>query len=94
MAQQTIGLVRTERPVPYMKQLCRHFQHKLEVSFDDDSGRIEFPSATCQLRPVSAGLLQIEVEAGTEADLDRAKDVVKRHLERFGRRDSLELEWQ
>src|SRR3954465_10910600 len=28
----------TDRPSPYLKQLAKHFRHKLDVTFDDDAG--------------------------------------------------------
>lgn len=42
--------VATDKPVPYMRQLCKHFGHKLAASFDDDSGYIQFEYGRCELQ--------------------------------------------
>ena len=36
----SIAHVATAKPGPYMKQLCRHFGHRNEVTFDDERGEI------------------------------------------------------
>ncbi len=85
-------LVVTSKPSPYLKQLCRHFGHRLEVSFDDDRGQIAFPFGTGELERAGEGLL-LRARAGSEEDLRRVEEVVGSHLARFGRRDGLEVSW-
>ena len=41
--------VATDKPVAYMRQLCKHFGHKVDASFDDDSGHIQFEFGRCEL---------------------------------------------
>lgn len=79
--------VATDKPVPYMRQLCRHFGHKLDASFDDDSGYIQFDDGRCDLR-AGDGVLELTV-TGSE----RVCGVVGSHLERFGQRDELSVSW-
>jgi hypothetical protein len=85
--------VTTEKPVAYMRQLCKHFGHKLTASFDDRTGQIAFDYGDCQL-VAGEDQLTIVVTAEDEPGLERLRDVVGRHLERFGRRDGLAVEWQ
>jgi uncharacterized protein len=85
-------VVQTDKPSPYLKQLCKHFGHRVEVSFDDDRGSIAFEFGTCELERTDAGLL-LRSRAGTEEDLQRVKQVVGSHLARFGRRDELQVAW-
>jgi hypothetical protein len=33
-----------------MRQLCKHFGHKLDASYGDDSGYIQFDFGRCELR--------------------------------------------
>ena len=85
--------VETDRPSPYLKQLCKHFGHKTEVSFDDEHGRIALPSGgTCTLR-ADGRELELVAAAETPADLARVEQVIGSHLERFGRRDGLAVAW-
>ena len=85
--------VATDRPAPYMKQLCRHFGHKTEVSFDDERGRIAIGEATCELDATRPGALVLTAVAGDPPGLERVTSVVGSHLERFGSRDGLQVAW-
>lgn len=86
--------VPTEVPRRYLAQLCKHFQHKLPVTFDESHGRIEFPAGQCELdAAASAGTLLLRVIASDEAALAKLEDVVARHLERFAFREKPEVRW-
>lgn len=84
--------VATEKPVPYMRQLCKHFGHKVDTSFDDDSGYIQFEFGRCELRAAD-GELQLTVSAAGDEDRVRMQHVIGSHLERFGKRDELSVTW-
>ncbi len=84
--------VATDKPVPYMRQLCKHFGHKVDASFDDDSGYIQFEFGRCELH-TSDGTLRLEVSAADAESHERMERVIGSHLERFGRRDELSVSW-
>jgi uncharacterized protein len=84
--------VSTEKPVPYMRQLCKHFGHKVDAVFTDDSGYINFEAGRCDLR-AGDGELFLTVTADSEENRERLRNVVGSHLERFGRRDELSVSW-
>ncbi|MGH2859060.1 MAG: DUF2218 domain-containing protein [Solirubrobacteraceae bacterium] len=85
--------VATDKPVPYMRQLCKHFGHKVDAGFDDDTGYIQFEYARCDLR-AGERVLQLTVSADDPADITRMAGVIGSHLERFGRRDELSVSWR
>lgn len=85
--------VATEKPVPYMRQLCKHFGHRTDASFGEDSGFIQFEFGRCELHARN-GTLALEVSAPDPESHERMERVVGSHLERFGRRDGLSVEWQ
>jgi len=85
--------VATDKPVAYMRQLCKHFGHKLDASFGEDSGYIQFDFGRCELRAADA-TLTLEVSASDEESHERMERVVGSHLERFGRRDGLSVAWR
>ena len=76
----------------YMTQLCKHFEHKLSVSYDQEKGRIEFQSGVCTLA-AAPGLLVLRADAADEEHLGRLEQVVVRHLERFAFRNPPEIRW-
>jgi hypothetical protein len=78
----------------YLGQLCKHFQHKLPVSFDPTHGSIAFPTGTCTLDAANgSGTLVMRVETAEEAALGNLEGVVARHLERFAFRDTPAILW-
>jgi hypothetical protein len=84
--------VTAERPVAYMRQLCKHFGHKQEASFGDTSGEIRFDYGRCELS-AGDGVLSLRVIADEPDGLERLEHVIASHLERFGRRDGLTVAW-
>ena len=85
--------VATEKPTPYMKQLCKHFGHKVDVKFDEERGTIQLPMGTCELDATRPGVLHMHASAADTESLERTQHVIGSHLERFGRRDELSVTW-
>jgi catechol 2,3-dioxygenase len=82
----------TDRPSPYLLQLCKHFRHKLNVTFDERAGTIPFAFGRCELR-AGDGVLALEAVAATPDELERVETVIASHLVRFGRRHELSVSW-
>lgn len=76
----------------YLQQLCKHFQHKLPVTFDAAAGSISFSAGEVRLA-ADADALNISLESPSAEDLERLKDVVARHLLRFAFREELSVAW-
>src|SRR5690348_11515990 len=85
--------VPTAVPRRYLGQLCKHFQHKLPVTLDEQHGRIEFRAGVCELDATNAETLTMRLVAGDPDSLAKLEDVVGRHLERFAFREGLEVHW-
>jgi hypothetical protein len=75
----------------YLGQLCKHFAHKLPVTFDEIAGTIPFASGTCHLVATDAALT-IDLEAPADG-MEELRDVVTRHLDRFAFREELVYDW-
>jgi uncharacterized protein len=82
----------TDKPVAYMRQLCKHFGHKTDASFGEDTGYIQFDFGRCEMHAVD-GTLRLQVTAPDSEQHERMEQVVGSHLERFGRRDDLSVSW-
>jgi hypothetical protein len=86
--------VQTAVAARYLGQLCKHFQHKLPVTLEEQHGRIDFSAGTCELdAAVNAGALTMRVTAGDETALATLEDVITRHLKRFAFREEPEVWW-
>ena len=85
--------VATDKPVAYMRQLCKHFGHKTDASFGEDSGYIQFEFGRCEMYAVDR-TLRLQVSAPGGEQHERMERVIGSHLERFGRRDGLTVSWR
>ncbi len=91
--------LRAEAQIPtasaskYLQQLCKHFQHKLPATFDAQAGQITFPLGQTRLA-ADDQTLTIRLEAASDEDMERLKEVVVRHLARFAFREELKVEWR
>lgn len=78
----------------YLQQLCKHWSHKFEVQFDADEGDIAFPMGSIHMEAQPEALL-VSLAPNPDADVDRFKQVVADHLDRFAFREApLPFNWQ
>lgn len=86
--------VPTKNASRYLQQLCKHWSHKFETDFNAQQGVIAFPMGPIRM---SAGekALTVMIEPTEGADVDRFKQVVAEHLDRFAFREApLTFDWQ
>lgn len=86
------AFVLTSRPERYIKQLVSHFGNKVEAELTDEGGRLQFDFGVCDLKAAPTGIELIGT-AEDAAQLAILKDVVGRHLIRFGANDELTVSW-
>jgi hypothetical protein len=88
--------VATDAPARYAKQLLSHLGRKNTVEPLDgapEGGRLVFAYGSGTVAP-SDGALLLGAEAENPEDLAHVEDVLTRHLERFGARRELAVEWR
>ena len=91
---QSIATVPTASASRYLQQLCKHWSHKFEVTFDAETGRIALPFGATDLA-ASADALTVTIELADDADAARAQQVVADHLNRFAFREGeLAFDWR
>jgi len=79
----------TENASKYLQQLCKHFGHKVEVSYTPSEGRADLPMGP-SVMTADAEALTIEVTAPDAEGLTRAKGVIDSHLKTFAFREGFE----
>lgn len=89
---QSKARIATPMAQRFMTQLCKHFEHRLTVSYSAAAGSIEFPVGTCRLE-AAPDLLILHAEASDANQLGQLETVVTRHLVRFAFRDPPEIAW-
>jgi len=90
---RSVAEVATAHASRYLQQLCKHFAHKLPVTFDEHAGQITFSIGECRLAATD-GVLRLSLEAQNAADMPQLQDVVERHLVRFAFREELKMDWR
>jgi len=99
-----IASVPTTSASRYLQQLCKHWAHNLEVSFDAQHGTVVFPrnargadwpgdgQATFDAEPDA---LRVRIDAGSAEQLEGLQGAIARHLDRFAFREApLSFDWQ
>lgn len=89
----TTGQFVTPNASKYLQQLCKHFAHKAEVSYDHEFGEIVLPYGRVTLHANSDALTaDISVEA--EDMIERGRMFIDSHLERFAFREEFKtMNW-
>ncbi len=91
---QAIAEWRTEHGRKYLMQLCKHFAHKIDVTYSENHGECRFSCGTAVLDADNEGL-KITAIATEPDQLAETESVIERHLVRFAFRENLEaLHWQ
>ena len=91
---KTIAVVPTDNGWKYLQQLCKHWAHKLEVDLTEQKGLVKFPEATAVMTS-DAQALTVEIEATSPEVLERMKEVVSSHLDRFAFKEApLPFDWK
>jgi hypothetical protein len=91
---QRRGYAETPQASRYLQQLCKHWGHRFDASFDERRGTVDFKDGS-----------SVEIEAdderlclvihGPEASLDMLEAVVVEHLDRFAHREGkLAYHWE
>ncbi len=91
---RSMAIVPTTHASRYLQQLCKHWSHKFDVTFDATTGHIPLPLGSADL---AAGdmALTVTCEVADGGDLDRIQTVVAEHLNRFAFREGeLAFQWQ
>lgn len=88
------AVVPTSSASRYLQQLCKHWSHKFDVTFDANHGLIPLPFGPVDL-VADETALTATVAVGEDGDLARAQQVVADHLNRFAFREGeLVFDWQ
>ncbi|MGI5505664.1 DUF2218 domain-containing protein [Lentzea sp. CA-135723] len=89
----SVGRSATDRASRYGSQLVKHFTAKdVEGSWEDTRGFVRFSFGLAEFEAASDALI-MRVACTSEEDVARLRDVVERHLVRFGTRDELSVTW-
>ncbi|MEE4450401.1 DUF2218 domain-containing protein [Novosphingobium resinovorum] len=85
--------VKTPNGGKYVRQLCKHWSHKLATEVDGDKGTVTFPNAVTVMDADAEGIA-ITITGEDRDAVQGLTDVVARHIDRFAfREDALVYDW-
>ncbi|WP_448663777.1 DUF2218 domain-containing protein [Sphingomonas sp. CJ20] len=98
------ALVPTDHSSKYLQQLCKHWQHNLQVTFTPENGSVvfpkdargaDFPGDAVATFDVAETGLEVRIDASCAEQLEALKGAVARHLDRFAFREApLGFDWK
>lgn len=89
----SVGRFPTSHASKYLQQLCKHFAHKIDVTYDETSAEAALPPGPCKMSADEMEL-QIEITAQDVEGLEVAKRIIDSHLERFAFREEFKtMDW-
>ena len=87
----------------YLQQLCKHWQHNLEVEYTPEHGTVRFPRDARGAEWPAEGVItmtahpdaiECRIDASAEGQLQGLKGALARHLDRFAFREApLTFDW-
>lgn len=93
----SLSVVRVPTPSAsrYLKQLAKHWSHKMEVSFSAEEGTILFPNGSKLEMRADSETLDIALTVPEDGDVAQMRQVVASHLDRFAFREApLTFDWR
>ncbi len=76
----------------YLRQMCKHFAHKVDVTHEENTHVLRFSFGTGKLRATSDRIV-LYAHAEDRQMLERVETVLGSHLERFAFRENLNVTW-
>ncbi|MES0826885.1 aldolase/citrate lyase family protein [Ruegeria sp. SCP11] len=91
--QSASGVVQTAAASKYLQQLCKHWSHKAEVSFDPTQGSVSFPGGNRVALTADDNSLTVTATTGPRGNLAKWQEVIETHLVRFAFRENFQINW-
>ena len=78
----------------YVQQLCKHWSHKLPVELEGETGVVTFVGSVVTMTG-GPDAIDVTVRGEDREQVDRLKDVVAQHIDRFAFREApLTYDWK
>lgn len=74
--------IATTNASTYIRQLCKHFSHKVQAEYTDTTGHIQFDGGFCDMT-AELDTLVMRVVADNPERVPMLQSVMDRHLEKF-----------
>ena len=87
------GTFGTPNASKYLQQLCKHFGHKVEATYDETAGNVALPCGDTNITATDT-TLTVTIDLRTAEDDAQGKFIIDSHLKKFAfREDFAEMDW-
>lgn len=90
---QSFAQISTAEGFSYIRKLCRHFAHKIPVSYTETEGKAELPGAVCMMH-AGPDKLEFTINGDNKEEVLKGEDIIVRHLVKFAFREELVINWE
>ncbi len=87
------GNVLSQDPSRILKRLCKHWSHKISVTYDDQAGEGIFPDYGSVNLRVNQDKLDIVVDAPNTAGIEFLQNNIEKHLIPMAQPEEVSIEW-
>ncbi len=89
---ESYATVATPNASKYLKQLCKHFAHKVTAEYHANEGHVEFAPGPCHMVAEDASL-SFYCKSEHPQGLAVIQGIIDNHLKRFAWREEVEITW-
>ncbi|MEO1645491.1 MAG: DUF2218 domain-containing protein [Chloroflexota bacterium] len=83
----------TQNAAKLMRWTIGHFKPKVPAQYDETNGSVEFQFGTCNMEATADELI-VMIHAEDANSLTSMKNIVGRHIDKFGIKENIQVEWE
>ena len=87
------SIIATPNAAKIMRWTIGHFKPKVPAQYDETYGSVEFQFGKCSMEAKSDQLI-VSIQSDNGKSLQSLKDIVGRHIEKFGIKENIQVEWE
>ncbi len=84
--------IKTSHGSKYLQQLCKHFAHKVDVTYDATEGQVDFPPGPCTIL-ADEEMISFSCISEKAEGLLVMQSIIEQHLVKFAWREDIEFAW-
>ena len=89
----TEATVDLDQPGKMLLRLCKHFEHKVSVTYSETKAHMEFIIGSCDAE-VIGNALHFICRSNEKNENQEIQNVIERHLVRFARKEDINFGWR
>ncbi len=89
----SISAITSVNPGRLIRRLCKYWDQKLDVSYDEQYGKVSLPIGQCLMK-AQDGQLAVTLTSEDLRTLKKLEEVVAVYLVRMAHEEALEVSWR